>query len=85
MVPVSLWVFRSAHRGMNLLLGCRLTAQLIGPQTKENFTDGPHLEDMDLLVGAGRSQYSSFSWPDLEAIAPWLELTKRIDGPGLGH
>lgn len=63
----------------------RLTAQLIGPQTKEAFTDGPPLQDMDLLVGAGRGQYASFSWSDLAAIAPWLELTKRIDGPGLGH
>ncbi|KAK7676884.1 hypothetical protein QCA50_020140 [Cerrena zonata] len=75
----------SEEHGRQWIGSLMLTAQLIGPQTKENFTDGPPLQDMDLLVGAGRSQYSSFSWPDLKAIAPWLELTKLIDGPGLGH
>jgi len=35
----------------------------------------------------GRQQYASFTWSDLWAIAPWLEerITKKIDGPGLGH
>ncbi|KAL4249671.1 hypothetical protein ABKN59_007062 [Abortiporus biennis] len=64
--------------------GLMLTAQLIGPHTKEPIADGPWLQDLDLVTGRGRSQYGSFTWPDLAAIAPWLELTKRIDGPGLG-
>lgn len=31
--------------------------------------------------------WASFTWADLWAIAPWLEdiISKRIDGPGLGH
>ncbi|KAI9068514.1 hypothetical protein FKP32DRAFT_1561537 [Trametes sanguinea] len=62
-----------------------VTAQLIGPHTKEPVGDGPPLQDLDLLVGAGRSQYASLTWTDLAAIAPWLELTQKINGPGLGH
>ncbi|KAI0375869.1 hypothetical protein BV20DRAFT_959912 [Pilatotrama ljubarskyi] len=62
-----------------------ITAQLIGPQTKEPLGDGPPLQDLDLLVGAGRSQYASLTWADLAAIAPWLEFTQKITGPGLGH
>ncbi|CDO73759.1 hypothetical protein BN946_scf185015.g87 [Trametes cinnabarina] len=62
-----------------------VTAQLIGPQTKEPVVDGPPLQDLDLLVGAGRSRYASLTWADLSAIAPWLELTQKITGPGLGH
>lgn len=64
---------------------CRLTAQLVGPKTKELFNDGPRLQDLDLVVGPGRSQFASFTWADLAAVAPWLELTKHIDGPGLGN
>lgn len=65
----------------------RLTAQLVGPKTKESFNDGPRLQDMDLVVGPGRSSFASFTWADLDAVAPWMnaELTKRIDGPGLGN
>ncbi|KAI0772131.1 hypothetical protein BD413DRAFT_53755 [Trametes elegans] len=62
-----------------------VTAQLIGPQTKETVGDDPPLQDLDLLVGAGRSQYASLSWADLTAIAPWVEFTQLITGPGLGH
>ncbi|KAI0353047.1 hypothetical protein OH77DRAFT_1497540 [Trametes cingulata] len=62
-----------------------ITAQLIGPQTKEPLGDGPPLQDLDLLVGAGRSQYASLTWADLTAIAPWLEFAQKITGPGLGH
>lgn len=62
----------------------RITAQLIGPHTKDA-TDGPSLQDMDLVVGPNRNQFASFTWPDLAAIAPWLEPTKKIDGPGLGN
>lgn len=66
-------------------LAFRLTAQLIGPRTKEQFTDGPRLQDLDLVNGHNRGQYASFTWADLAAIAPWLELTKKIDGPGLAN
>ncbi|KAL7282564.1 hypothetical protein ACG7TL_004035 [Trametes sanguinea] len=62
-----------------------VTAQLIGPHTKEPVGDGPPLQDLDLLVGTGRNQYASLTWTDLAAIAPWLELTQKINGPGLGH
>ncbi len=61
----------------------RLTAQIIGPHTKEAFTDGPRLQDWDLVTGSNRGQYASLTWADLSAIAPWLDVTK-IDGPGLG-
>ncbi|KAI9000812.1 hypothetical protein BD414DRAFT_451507 [Trametes punicea] len=62
-----------------------VTAQLIGPQTKEPVGDGLPLQDLDLLVGAGRNQYASLSWVDLAVIAPWLEVTQKITGIGLGH
>ncbi|KAH9850792.1 hypothetical protein C2E23DRAFT_869742 [Lenzites betulinus] len=62
-----------------------ITAQLLGPSTKETLFEGPPLQDTDLLVGAGRSQYASLSWADLTSIAPWLELTHTITGAGLGH
>ena len=60
---------------------CRLVAQLINP-----CLINPDEENSDLVVGPGRSQYSSFTWPDLWAIAPWMadKVTKRIEGPGLG-
>lgn len=53
----------------------RIIAQLLGPSCD---ADSPLL---------GRQQYASFTWSDLWAIAPWLEerITKKIDGPGLGH
>lgn len=63
----------------------RITAQLVGPHTKEPFADGPPLQDMDLVLGPGRGQYASLTWADLEALAPWLEFVNLIDGPGLGH
>ncbi|KAI0832636.1 hypothetical protein BC628DRAFT_1309030 [Trametes gibbosa] len=62
-----------------------ITAQLIGPQTKDTIVDGLPLQDLDLVVGTGRSQYASLSWADLTSIAPWLELTHTITGAGLGH
>ena len=68
-------------------LHCRLTAQLIGPQTKyfEGEEGRTFLQDIDLVVGPGRNQYASLTWEDLKAIAPWVELTNMINGPGLGH
>lgn len=62
----------------------RITAQILGPHTKEAFTDFP-LQDRDLVEGPNRSQYASFTWADLSAIAPWLDISKKIDGPGLGN
>ncbi|TFK55560.1 hypothetical protein OE88DRAFT_1709994 [Heliocybe sulcata] len=63
-----------------------LTAQLLSPTTDVH-TDGPALQDMDLVVGPGRGQYASFIWADLSAIAPWIEerITKKITGAGLGN
>lgn len=65
----------------------RLTAQLIGPFTHENFLEGPPLQDMDLIAGMRRSQYASFCLEDFRTIAPWMEnkLNKIIYGPGLGN
>lgn len=65
----------------------RLIAQITGPHTNKPWTDGPIFQDLDLVVGQGRSQYASFTWDDLVAIAPWMEehITKKVDGPGLGH
>ena len=65
----------------------RLTAQITSPQTSMPWGEGPFLQDLDLVVGFGRSQYASFTWADLDCIAPWMKdlLTKRIDGPGLGN
>jgi hypothetical protein len=66
------------------LFSVRITAQLVGSRTKEPTNTMP-LQDRDLVVGAGRSQYASFTWTDLDAIAPWLDIPKKIDGPGLGN
>ncbi|SRR6266404_3707722 len=70
-----------------ILLPHRLTAQITSPQTSMPWGDGPFLQDLDLVVGFGRSQYASFTWADLDCIAPWMKdlVTKRIDGPGLGN
>ncbi|KAI0722757.1 hypothetical protein C8Q76DRAFT_835970 [Earliella scabrosa] len=64
-----------------------ITAQLVGPQTKDYVEEEGRvpLQDLDLVVGPGRNQYASLSWADLTAVAPWLELTNMINGPGLGH
>jgi len=64
----------------------RLTAQITSTRTGMPWGDGPFLQDLDLVVGFGRSQYASFTWADLDCIAPWMKdlVTKRIDGPGLG-
>ena len=62
----------------------RITAQLLGPRTKETISEFP-LQDRDLVEGPNRSQYASFTWADLAAVAPWLEIPKKIDGPGLGN
>ncbi|KDQ64356.1 hypothetical protein JAAARDRAFT_187693 [Jaapia argillacea MUCL 33604] len=73
--------------GLDWVGGLMLTAQVVGPHTNETFADSPPLQDLDLVVGLGRNQYASFTWPDLHAIAPWMEerITKKIDGAGLGN
>ena len=43
------------------------------------------MHNEDFVVDMGRGHFASFTWADLDAIAPWLELTARVDGPGLGH
>ncbi|KIP12755.1 hypothetical protein PHLGIDRAFT_20795 [Phlebiopsis gigantea 11061_1 CR5-6] len=61
------------EEGMQWVGGLMIAAQIIGPRTKEH------------SAATNRSQYASLSWADLAAIAPWLELVKKIDGPGLGN
>jgi len=71
-----------------LKLSSRIIAQLLGPHIHDpSGLEWPHLQDLDLVLGPGRNQYASFSWPDLAAIAPWMEekITKKINGPGLGN
>ena len=56
-------------------------------QNHELLSEGQHIdEDFDLVVGQGRAHYASFTWDDLDAIAPWMKdrIVRRIDGPGLG-
>ncbi|KAJ7584261.1 hypothetical protein C8J56DRAFT_1089809 [Mycena floridula] len=74
------------EEGLQWVGGLLIIAQILGPKTHELSGDWTPLQDLDLVVGVGRQQYASFTWPDLHAIAPWLDerLTKKIDGPGLG-
>ncbi|KAH8118654.1 hypothetical protein DFH11DRAFT_1568580 [Phellopilus nigrolimitatus] len=66
--------------------GMLLTAQLVTQDTRTHSGEMPALQDLDLVVGPGRSHYMSLIWADLDAIAPWMSecITKRIDGQGLG-
>ncbi|KAL1740103.1 hypothetical protein HDZ31DRAFT_68260 [Schizophyllum fasciatum] len=61
-----------------------ILAQLKCPYFEE---DDGELEDLDIVVAPGRAQYTSFTWEDLSAVAPWMDerITKKIDGAGLGH
>ncbi|KZP20193.1 hypothetical protein FIBSPDRAFT_544709 [Athelia psychrophila] len=70
--------------GLRWVGGLMLTAQLIGPLSHESYTDGPPLQDMGLVTGTGRNQYAPLCWEDVRTIAPWLEISKIIYGPGLG-
>ncbi|KAI0005142.1 hypothetical protein BJV74DRAFT_807212 [Russula compacta] len=74
------------EEGQQWVGGLMLTAQITNTQTMMPWGDGPFLQDLDLVVGFGRSQYASFTWTDLDCIAPWMKdlVTKRIEGPGLG-
>ncbi|KAI9513263.1 hypothetical protein F5148DRAFT_286601 [Russula earlei] len=75
------------EEGRQWVGGLMLTAQITSNQTSMPWGDGPFLQDLDLVVGFGRSQYASFTLADLDCIAPWMKdlVTKRIDGPGLGN
>lgn len=72
--------------GNHWLGGLLLTAQLVSTETRSQSGELPERQDLDLVVGPGRSHYASFEWPDLDAISPWLNeyITSRIDGQGLG-
>jgi len=74
------------EEGREWVGGLMLTTQITSSQTSMPWGDGPLLQDLDLVVGFGRSQYASFTWADLDCIAPWMKelVTKRVDGPGLG-
>lgn len=62
----------------------RIVAQLTNSRTMETtFDESPFIDNV-LVEGPGRSQYASFTFEDLNAIAPWLEA-KQIIGPSLGH
>jgi len=75
------------EEGSQWVGGLMLTTQITSSHTSVPWGDGPFLQDLDLVVGFGRSQYASFTWADLDCIAPWMKdlVTKRIDGPGLGN
>ena len=66
--------------------GMLLCAQLCSAETRTHFGELPLLQDLDLVVGPGRSRFTSFLWEDFDAIAPWLSghIGKRINGQGLG-
>ncbi|KZW04359.1 hypothetical protein EXIGLDRAFT_786383 [Exidia glandulosa HHB12029] len=65
--------------GRSWIGGLLLTAQLVTPSAE---TDGD--EGLGIVSGVGRSQYASLGWDDLGTLFPWLEIARRIDGPGLG-
>ncbi|EED79057.1 predicted protein [Postia placenta Mad-698-R] len=63
--------------------GCNgIVAQLTNSRTMETTFDEAPFIDTVLVEGPGRSQYASFTFEDLNAIAPWLEA-KQIIGPSL--
>ncbi|KAH7916270.1 hypothetical protein BJ138DRAFT_596179 [Hygrophoropsis aurantiaca] len=74
------------EEGLDWVGGLMLTAQLVGPHTRDSSAGPLALQDVDLVVGPGRSQFASFTWQDLLVIAPWMEemITKFINGQGLG-
>ncbi|KAK0230639.1 hypothetical protein IW262DRAFT_1339509 [Armillaria fumosa] len=74
------------EEGLCWVGGLMVVTQIVGPKSYERSGDWPPLQDLDLVLGPGRQQYASFTWSDLNAIAPWMEepITKKINGPGLG-
>ncbi|KAF4575138.1 hypothetical protein EYR36_006494 [Pleurotus pulmonarius] len=75
------------EEGLQWVGGMMIVAQLLGPHTHDGSSDWPPLQDLDLAVGPGRSNYASFTWSDLAVVAPWMEerITNKISGAGLGH
>ncbi|KAF7432886.1 hypothetical protein PC9H_004830 [Pleurotus ostreatus] len=75
------------EEGLQWVGGMMIVAQLLGPHTHDVSSDWPPLQDLDLAVGPGRSNYGSFTWSDLAVVAPWMEerITNKISGAGLGH
>ncbi|KAG9218836.1 hypothetical protein CCMSSC00406_0001050 [Pleurotus cornucopiae] len=75
------------EEGLQWVGGMMIVAQLLGPHTHDVSSDWPPLQDLDLAVGPGRSNYASFTWSDLAVVAPWMEerITNKISGAGLGH
>ncbi|TFK99171.1 hypothetical protein BDV98DRAFT_595193 [Pterulicium gracile] len=82
------WVNPDDYGDLKWVGGLMIMAQIVGPRTHERVPESVFDPTFDsgLVMGPGRSQYASFTWEDLWAVAPWLEarLTKQIDGPGLG-
>ncbi|KAJ7094547.1 hypothetical protein B0H15DRAFT_921602 [Mycena belliarum] len=76
----------SEESGLQWIGGLMIVAQLLGQGIHEAGYGRPPLQDDDLVLGPGRQHYASLSWDDLWAIAPWLEdqITRQVDGPGLG-
>ncbi|KAL0580077.1 hypothetical protein V5O48_001936 [Marasmius crinis-equi] len=72
------------EEGLQWVGGMMIMTQLCGPRPREA---SETLQDLDLVTGPGRRQFASFTWSDLQAIAPWMEevIKRRIDGPGLGN
>ncbi|KZS97494.1 hypothetical protein SISNIDRAFT_449005 [Sistotremastrum niveocremeum HHB9708] len=63
--------------------GMMIVAQLVTPTLPSEDE-----QDLDLILpGPGRSQYASFTWNDLWAVAPWMKerITRCINGQGLGN
>ncbi|KAJ7129420.1 hypothetical protein C8R44DRAFT_776753 [Mycena epipterygia] len=69
--------------GLQWVGGLMIVTQILGQGVDDVSLP---LQDQDLIVGSGRQQYASLTWEDFWAIAPWLEeeITRQIDGPGLG-
>ncbi|HEV7735846.1 MAG TPA: hypothetical protein VGO47_00495 [Chlamydiales bacterium] len=59
----------------------RLVAQLIDPKVVD-----PDEAEEALLLSLSHPHYTSLTWLDLWALAPWMmdKIVKCIDGPGLG-
>ncbi|KAJ7232220.1 hypothetical protein B0H12DRAFT_1261748 [Mycena haematopus] len=79
------WAAEDSEAGLGWVGGLMMVTQILGQGVDETLPQNqPTLQDRDLISGPGRQQYVSFTWDDLMKIAPWLEITKQIDGPGLG-
>ncbi|KAF9226694.1 hypothetical protein BS17DRAFT_696817 [Gyrodon lividus] len=73
------------EEGMQWVGGLMVTVQLRGLNARE-FETAHGLQELELMDGIGHSQFASFTWQDVLAIAPWIEerITMFIHGQGLG-